>query len=58
VQRKGGLGARFVFPRKVYGKPFITTDSDEVLVFSALNAGPELSMRFKIKELTFGGTLE
>ena len=56
--RKDGLGARFVFPRKVDGKPFITTDSDEVLFFSELNAGPELSMRFKIKEMTFGGTLE
>ena len=56
--RKDGLGARFIFPRKVDGKLFITTDSDEVLFFSELNAGPELNMRFKIKDMTFGGNLE
>ncbi|HEV8589300.1 MAG TPA: hypothetical protein VGQ72_10530 [Pyrinomonadaceae bacterium] len=56
--RKDGLGARFIFPRMVDGKPFITTDTDEVLFFSDLNAGPELSMRFKVKDMMFNGNLE
>jgi hypothetical protein len=56
--RKDGLGARFVFPRNVDGKPFITTDSNEVLFHSTLNAGPELSMRFKVKDMMFAGNLE
>lgn len=56
--RKDGLGARFVFPRNVDGKPFITIDSDEVLFHSTLNAGPELSMRFKVKDMMFDGNLE
>jgi hypothetical protein len=56
--RKDGLGARFVFPRNVDGKPFITQDSDEVFFHSALSAGPELNMRFKVKDMMFAGNLE
>jgi hypothetical protein len=56
--RKDGLGARFVFPRNVDGKPFITHDSDEVLFHSALSAGPELNMRFKVKDMMFASNLE
>jgi len=56
--RNDGLGARFIFPRSVDGKPFISADSDEVVFHSTLNAGPELNMRFKIKDMMFGGSLE
>jgi hypothetical protein len=56
--RKDGFGARFVFPRNVDGKPFITGDGDEVLFHSTLNAGPDLNMRFKIKDMIFDGNLE
>lgn len=56
--RKDGFGARFVFPRTVDGQPFITSESDEVLFHSSLNAGPDLNMRFKIKDMIFAGTLE
>ena len=56
--RKDGLGARFVFPRLVDGKPFITAEGGEVLFHSELNRGPELQMRFKIKDLNFEGKLE
>jgi hypothetical protein len=47
--RKDGLGARFIFPRTLDGKPFITSDSDEVLFHSQLNAGPELTCVSKSK---------
>lgn len=56
--RKDGFGARFVFPRNVDGKPFITNESDEVLFHATLNAGPDLNMRFKIKDMIFDGNLE
>jgi hypothetical protein len=56
--RKDGLGARFVFPRNVDGQPFITLETDEVLFHSTLNAGPELNMRFKVKDMIFAGNLE
>lgn len=37
--RNDGLGARFVFPRKVNGKPVITPESAEVLFHSELGSG-------------------
>ena len=56
--RPDGLGARFIFPRLVDGKPFISETDGELLFHSSLNSGPELSMRFKVKEMTFNGRLE
>ena len=56
--RKDGLGARFVFPRMVDGKPVMTLEDEEVLFQSKLHAGPELNMRFKIKDMMFGSALE
>ncbi|MCU1264653.1 MAG: hypothetical protein JWM21_971 [Acidobacteria bacterium] len=56
--RKDGLGARFIFARTVDGKPFITPESSELLFYSKLTGGPELSMRFKIKDMLFNGKLE
>jgi hypothetical protein len=56
--RKDGLGARFIFPRVVDGKPIITPESGDVLFYSRLTDGPELSMRFKVKDMMFGGKLE
>ena len=56
--RKDGLGARFVFPRLVDGKPFISTENGEVLFHSELTRGPALQMRFKTKDMLFEGKLE
>ena len=56
--RPDGLGARFVFPRLVDGKPFISDTDGEILFHSSLNNGPELSMRFKVKDMMFEGKLE
>ena len=56
--RPDGLGARFVFPRLVDGKPFISEADGELLFHSSLNSGPELSTRFKIKDMMFNGKLE
>lgn len=56
--RKDGLGARFIFPRVVDGKSFITPDSGEILFYSQLSDGPALSMRFKVKDMIFADKLE
>ena len=56
--RKDGLGARFIFPRMVNGKPFIVPESGEVLFNADLSGGPALKMRFKIKDMMFEEKLE
>jgi hypothetical protein len=72
--RNDGLGARFVFPRLVDGKPFITPESGEVLFHSILAGGNRLNStvpdsdivrngftlntRHKVKDMMFDGKLE
>ncbi|MFP5263867.1 MAG: hypothetical protein ACLGJB_18455 [Blastocatellia bacterium] len=72
--RDDGLGARFVFPRMVNGKPFITPESGEVLFHSELGGGSllnstipnssnrfngfTLNTRYKVKDMVFDGKLE
>ena len=55
--KKDGLGARFIFPRIVDGKPFISEDSGEIKFVSDLS-GFALNARFKVKEMMFNGKLE
>jgi len=72
--RNDGFGARFVFPRLIDGHPLITPESGEVLFHaelggnSGLNStiansdvarnGFTLNMRYKVKDMMFGGKLE
>lgn len=56
--RRDGLGARFVFPRIVDGKPIITADSDEIKFVSQLTSAFTLSMRYKVKDMMYQGKLE
>jgi hypothetical protein len=56
--RKDGLGARFVFPRVVDGKPILTPESGEVLFHSELPELIVLNMRYKVKDMMFNGKLE
>ncbi len=69
-----GLGARFVFPRLVNGKPFITPESGEILFHAELGGGSQLNStlsnsdvarngfllntRFKVKDMMYDGKLE
>ncbi len=53
-----GLGAKFVFPRLVDGKPFITEDTGEVMFVSELSSQYTLRMRFKTKDMIYDGKLE
>lgn len=56
-----GFGARYIFPRVVDGKPFITPESGDVLFHSRTHSGTqmiELKMRYKVKDMMFDGKLE
>lgn len=53
-----GMGAKFVFPRVVDGKPFITPESGYVRFYSELNKDIKLNMRFKVQEMMYDGQLE
>jgi hypothetical protein len=55
--KKDGLGARFIFPRVVEGKPFISEESGEIK-FVADMSGFVLNARFKVKDMMFNGKLE
>lgn len=53
-----GLGARYIFPRLVDGKPFITPETGDVLFRSEPGGTLVLNMRYKVKEMMFDGKLE
>ena len=56
--RNDGLGARFIFPRMVDGKPILTPESGEVVFHSELPGLIVLNMRYKVKDMMFNGRLE
>jgi hypothetical protein len=56
--RQDGIGARFIFPRMVDGKPFITPESEEIHFYTELDGNYRLDRRFKIKDMTYEGKLE
>lgn len=52
------LGAKFVFPRMLEGKPFITADSGEVRFSTEAGKALKISKRFKVSEMMYDGKLE
>lgn len=56
--RTDGLGARFVFPRAVDGKPVIRPENGEVQFYSELSGAFTLNMRYRVKEMMYDGKLE
>lgn len=53
-----GMGAKFVFPRMVDGKPFVTAESGYVRFYSELTPTIKLNMRFKVADMTYNDKLE
>ena len=53
-----GLGAKFVFPRMVDGKPFVDTNSGEVRFSTEVGKAVKISKRFKVNEMMYDGKLE
>ena len=52
-----GMGAKFVFPRSVDGKPFIG-EADNVRFVSEFNDKVKLNARYKTSDMTYNGKLE
>jgi hypothetical protein len=56
--KQDGLGARFIFPRQVDGRPFITPEAEEIRFFTELSGDYKLDRRFKTKDMVYAGKLE
>lgn len=54
------IGARFVFPRKLDGQPYLTSDSGEVRFHAELGSDKQsrIDCRFKIADMMYNGALE
>lgn len=55
---KDGFGARFIFPRFVDERPFLTADVNDVRFVSDFGTAIKLNMRFKIADMVHDGQLE
>jgi hypothetical protein len=53
-----GLGAKFVFPRTIDGKPFIEAESGDVRFSTEAGKALKIARRFKVSEMMFDGKLE
>ena len=52
------LGAKFVFPRMLDGKPFIEATSGDVRFATEVGKAIKISRRFKVSEMMYDGKLE
>lgn len=52
-----GMGAKFVFPRKFEGQPFLS-DSDSVRFVAQMNERMKLNTRYKLSDMLYDGKLE
>jgi len=55
---KDGFGARFIFPRIVDERPFLSTDFNDVRFVSEFGTSIKLNMRFKVSDMMLDGKLE
>ena len=53
-----GFGARFIFPRIVDGKPFLSPEFTSVRFVSTLDPSIKLSMTYKVKDMMVDGKIE
>ena len=53
-----GFGARFIFPRMVNERPFLTTEFNDVRFVAEFGTSIKLNMRFKVTDMMLDGKLE
>lgn len=53
-----GMGAKFVFLRKLEGQPFLTPESDNVRFFAQLHEKMKLNAKYKVSDMMYDGKLE
>ena len=56
--KSDGLGARFIFPRLIDGKPFITPESEEIHFYTELSTNYRIDRRYKTKAMMYDGKFE
>lgn len=52
------MGAKFVFPRLMDGKPLLTPESGFIRFYSEVSKNIKLNMRFKVQDMMYDGQLE
>jgi hypothetical protein len=55
---RDGFGARFIFPRMVDERPFLSTDFNDVRFVAEFGTSRKLNMRFMVSDLMLDGKLE
>ena len=55
---RDGFGARFIFPRMVDERPFLTKDINDVRFVAEFGTTIKLNMRFKVSDMMLDGKLE
>jgi hypothetical protein len=55
---RDGFGARFIFPRIVDERPFLSTEFNDVRFVSEFGTSIKLNMRFKVSDMMMDGKLE
>lgn len=58
IPSEDGLGAKFVFPRNVDGKPFLNAESGNVRFYCELTDKIKLNMKYKLSDMVYDGKLE
>ena len=53
-----GFGARFIFPRMLDGKPFLSADATMMRFVSELDSSIKLNMKYKVKEMMIDDRIE
>ncbi|HEV2664599.1 MAG TPA: hypothetical protein VG324_06800, partial [Blastocatellia bacterium] len=53
-----GMGAKFVFPRKLDNELFVNEQSGFLRFYSEMGKNLKLNMRFKISDMMYEGRLE
>lgn len=53
-----GMGAKFVFMRKLEGQPFLTVESDTVRFFAQLSEKMKLNVKYRVADMMYDGRLE
>jgi hypothetical protein len=53
-----GMGAKFVFLRKLEGQPFLTAESDNVRFFAEFSEKLKLNVKYKVSDMMYDGKLE
>jgi hypothetical protein len=53
-----GTGAKYVFPRIVDGKPFLTEKDQSIRFVADMGRGVQMSWRFKVADMFYNGKLE